>query len=302
MSEKPSFDPRLTLARADLAADHLEGIVKADAYKAPERWRVSAPLVNLYKAPVTSDMLSTTLESQWLYGEDIDVLEIKDGWAWGQSLADGYVGYCRAEHLVRPTIETTHRVSNLMTHAYNSPDVKTTPLFPLSYGSEVTVIDETDGFMRTDADLFIPSAHLVDKFVHALEPVSEAFRFLGVPYVYGGRSGFGIDCSALIQLCLQACGMPFPRDMDMQAAVKAQNIARAALQTGDLVFFAHDDGKQNHDGSAIHGHLGIMVDDTMMIHANEMMMATSMDDLDDYLAMRGRTGKTTRHHCIRLKG
>lgn len=299
MSETPApFDPRLTLARPDLAADHLEGLVIAARYATPERYRITAPVADLYKSP--TDDVTTPLETQWLYGEDIDVLDIQDGWAFGQSLSDGYVGYCRADHLAKPTVDTTHRVANLMTPLYSVANIKSTPLRNLSYNSHVTVIGEDGMFFQTP-DGFIPKVHLEDKTTHAMEAVSEAFRFLGVPYVWGGRSGFGIDCSALMQLCLQACGVPFPRDMDLQSTVKAKTITRADLQTGDLVFFAKDDGKVNADGTLIHGHVGIMVDNSMMIHANETTMATSMDDLDEYLELRGRAGKTTRHHCKRLK-
>lgn len=295
------YDPRLTLARPDLAADHLEGIVPAAQYRPTERWRITAPVVNVYKKPLDDSNPHAALETQWLYGEDIDVLDIADGWAFGQSLADGYVGYCRTEHLAKPDTESTHRVTNILTHLYDKPNIKSTPVVPLSYGSELTLTEEDGAFLRTSDGLYIPRIHVQDKFVHALEPISEAFRFLGVPYLWGGRSAFGIDCSALIQLCLQSCGIPFPREMDLQSAVKGQVVARAALQTGDLVFFAHDDSKTNPDGTLIHGHIGIMVDDTMMIHANDTMMATSMDDLDEYLIARGKTGKTTRHSTLRLK-
>jgi hypothetical protein len=301
MTKKTAYDPRLTLARPDLAADHLEGIVESARYIIPERRRVIAPVLNVYKKPLGIDNATCALETQWLYGEDIDVLDIVDGWAFGQSLADGYVGYCRAEHLTEPKDDTTHRITNILTHLYSAPTIKSTPLIPLSYGSELIITDEDGDFLKTENGLFVPKMHAQDKFVHALEPVSEAFRFLGVPYVWGGRSAFGIDCSALIQLCLQSCGVPFPREMDLQSAVKGQVVPRAALQTGDLVFFAHDESKTNPDGSSIHGHIGIMVDDTMMIHANETMMATSMDDLDEYLVARGKTGKTTRHSTLRLK-
>lgn len=293
-----THDPRLTLARPDLAADHLEGLVKADRYEAPTRYRVTVPIANLYKKP--TDDMATPLETQWLYGEDIDVLDIQNGWAFGQSLSDGYVGYCLASNLSKPKHETTHRVINVITQIYGKPNIKSTPLETLSYGSHVTVTGEDGLFYETPAG-FVPKSHLEDKTVHAMEAVSEAFRFLGVPYIWGGRSGQGIDCSALLQLCLQACGVPFPRDMDLQSQVNAKVIARAELQTGDLIFFEHDNGKQNLDGTAIHGHVGIMVDGDMMIHANETTMAVSMDDLDEYLALRGRTGKTTRHQGKRLK-
>ncbi len=296
--ESPANDPRLTLARADLAADHLEGIVKAARYVAPTRYRITTPIVNLYKTPHPDP--TSAIETQWLYGEDIDVLDITDGWAFGQSLSDGYVGYCPAETLTKADGDTTHRITNLLTPLYAKPNIKSTPIQTLSYGSHVTVIGQ-DGLFFATPDGFVPLVHCEDKTAHAMEAVSEAFRFLGVPYVWGGRSGMGIDCSALLQLCFQACGIPFPRDMDLQALVAGKTIARAELQTGDLIFFAHDDGKKNLDGTLIHGHIGIMVDNTMMIHANETAMAVSMDDLDDYLALRGKTGKTTRHHGIRLK-
>lgn len=270
------LDPRMTPSRGDLAASWLRGRVEADKFVEPSRQIILAPVANLYKSP---DM-DQALDTQLLYGEPIDVLEVKRGWAWVQSARDSYVGYVRADHIgmLRGDTSPTHRVMNIGTFAYPAANMKNTPRHALSYGSLVKITGDENGFGELATGGFVPLQHLAPIDFYADEHVAEAFRFLGVPYLWGGRSHTGLDCSALVQLTLMACNIKCPRDSDMQETMPGKPVDRADLRSGDLVFFR--------------GHVGIMVDENTMIHANDRAMAVSIDDLDEYIQWRGLNGKS----------
>lgn len=270
------LDPRLTPARDDIAASWLKDHVKAPRYVDPNRFQVSAPITNLYRSPSAAQ----SIETQLLFGEGIDVFDQKGDWAWVQSATDGYVGYVQTKDLTQQSAmqQPTHRVSNIGSFVYREASYKDTPLMPVSYGSLVRVTNEQDGMSRLETGGFIPTAHLAALDFHSDEPVAEAFRFLGVPYLWGGRNHTGIDCSALIQLVLQACNYKAPRDSDMQEKFLGKPIDREEVQGGDLVFFR--------------GHVGLMVDESTIIHANDRSMAVSIDDLDEYVRWRSKNGKT----------
>lgn len=272
------LDPRLTPARPDLAAAWLKGKVDATRFIEPVRYAVASPVASLHRTPAHG-----SIETQLLFGELVDVLERKDGWAWVQSVTDGYVGYMTEDnlgpHISGATNEdVTHRISNIGSFIFPEANYKDMPRSPLSYGSQMTIIREKDGLSELAAGGFIPTAHLSPLNFHSDEPVAEAFRFLGVPYLWGGRNHTGIDCSALVQLVLQACGMKCPRDSDMQEKHLGKPIDRDDVQGGDLVFFR--------------GHIGIMVDESTLIHANSRAMAVSIDDLDEYVRWRVKNGET----------
>ncbi len=278
----PSFpvsddlDPRMTPARGDLAASWLRDKVAADKFVEPSRQIILSPVASLYKSP---DM-DQSIETQLIYGEAIDVLEVKRGWAWVQSVRDSYVGYIRAEHIgaLKGDASATHRVMNIGTFAYPGPDIKATPRHALSYGSHVRIVSEQGLFGELLTGGFVPLQHLAPIDFHADEYLAEAFRFLGVPYLWGGRSHTGLDCSALVQLTLQACNIKCPRDSDLQEKMLGKPVDRAQVRGGDLVFFR--------------GHVGIMVDENTLIHANDRAMAVSIDDLDEYIQWRANNGKT----------
>ena len=270
------LDPRLTPARDDLAAAWLKDQVKAPRYVEPSRFHVCAPVASLYRSP---EQLQA-IETQLLYGEAIDVLDQNSDWAWVQSLCDGYVGYVARGAITQHQAEQqpTHRLANIGSFIFPNNTYKDTPQTALSYGSLVTVTGEKDGMSMLSTGGSIPSAHLSPLDFHSEEPVAEAFRFLGVPYLWGGRSHIGLDCSALVQLVLQACNFKAPRDSDLQEKHLGRPIDRDDAQGGDLVFFR--------------GHVGLMVDDSTLIHANDRSMAVSIDDLDEYVRWRSKNGKT----------
>ncbi len=257
-------DHRTTLARHDLAAEHLKGSVNATAYKKPLRHSVIAPYLNLYRSPNDQG----PIESQILYGEWFDVLEDKEGWAWGQSMTDGYVGYVSSTDLKEKTAKPNHRVSNIATFIYPKPDIKTTPMMTLSFGSLVETTKINDRWASLHHGGYILTDHLVSLEQKLSDPVAEAFRFLGVPYLWGGRTAQGVDHSALVQLVVIACGIPAPRHCDTQEIALGKAVRRDHAHPGDLIFFPD--------------HVAMVIDSDTMIHANERAMAVSIDEIDEY--------------------
>lgn len=258
-----NLDPRRTPARPDLAAAHLKGVVEAARYAEPTRLVVTLPVAPLTRRPEAQ----TPMESQLLYGEAFAAYEHDGEWAWGQAEADGYVGYLPRAALAPAGAAPTHRVAALFTHVYPAPSLKSRPLGWLTYGAQVNVMGIEAGFAALATGGHIPVQHLVPKAHRAADWVAEAERFLGVPYLWGGRAPTGLDCSGLVQLALAATTRPCPRDSDMQEAELGRTLAPgAALRRGDLVFWK--------------GHVGIMLDGVRMLHANAHHMAVAAEPLE----------------------
>lgn len=257
------FDRRLTPARPDIAAMHLKGTVKAERFIEATPARVTMPVADLLPRPDDSVVRDT----QVLFGETVDVYKRSGGWAWVQARDDSYVGYvaagaiCDAEGYV-----PDHRVATLGTNIYREPSLKTPTLGALPFGARVTVLEQSEGYCRIDADTWLPEQHLESTDTPVPDWVAVAELFLGVPYLWGGRSNLGLDCSALIQLARQAAGYRCLRDSDMQAEGEARTLAEDAdLQRGDLIFW--------------HGHVGVMVDPKTLLHANGHHMAVVREPL-----------------------
>lgn len=261
------FDPRTTPARPDLAALHLRGTVAAETYASGQPMRCAVPVAPLSAAP---DGESEQV-SQLLFGEDFTAYEVERGWCWGQCAADGYVGYVpQADLIEAPASAPTHRVAALQTLIYPEPKVKARALGALPFGALVTVAGEAEGFAALDPGGFAPLAALRP----AGEPerlwLSTAERFLGAPYMWGGRSPAGFDCSGLVQTALRAAGVPCPRDSDMQMAALGREVSPKQLKRGDFVFWA--------------GHVGIMTSPATLLHANAFAMAVAVEPYETALA------------------
>ncbi|MGF1456509.1 MAG: NlpC/P60 family protein [Alphaproteobacteria bacterium] len=264
-------DPRVTPARADLAARFLEGRVQADRFADGRPAQVVAASAPVRRSPSPTARLDT----QVLFGETVQVYERKDGWAWLQADADGYVGYAPEMALSETVLPVTATVRTLRSFVFPEPDLKAPPLDALSLTAQVRVTqahgafsaiargeDPVWGYMFTD-HLSVPG-HTAPDFV------AEAERFLGVPYLWGGKDSLGLDCSGLVQTALARTGVRAPRDSDMQEAALGTALdcpsgRLADLMRGDLVFWK--------------GHVGIMVDSARMLHANATHMAVTIDDL-----------------------
>jgi cell wall-associated NlpC family hydrolase len=258
-----AFDPRLTPARPDLAAAHLLGQVEAARFVEGRAMQVIETVVDLRKRPD----LSLGVETQALFGETFVVYAQEEGWAWGQCARDGYVGYVSSGSLAPPGPAPTHRVDVLRTHLYPGPSIKTAPLTALTFDARLTV-NGVDGPWAKTPHGFAQAAHLAPIETLREDAVAVAEMFLGLPYLWGGRSSQGLDCSGLAQTALRAAGHAAPRDSDMLAGFGAPLPVDADmrhLRRGDLVFWK--------------GHVGLMRDADTLLHANGFHMLTVSEPL-----------------------
>lgn len=260
-------DARTTLARPDLALDSLEGIIAAERYAPARAKQCARPSLALRRT--TSD--DSEQMSQLLFGEDFDVLEEAGGWAFGQARRDRYVGYVRAEALIEPGPAPTHWVSALRTFAFVEANLKSRVVDLISLNALVAVETEDYRFAKIAGSGWVFKPHLTPIGETAGEDwVATAEKFVGAPYLWGGRESLGVDCSALVQNARFASGFTCPRDSDMQAAELGEPIDGSSLQRGDLVFWK--------------GHVAIMTDAVRMVHANGFHMATAIEPLAGAIA------------------
>ncbi|MEM7176552.1 MAG: C40 family peptidase [Pseudomonadota bacterium] len=260
MAEPLAFDPRVTPARPDLAAEALRGRVEAARYVTPLCRRVATGTVAMRARPDATAPYDTEL----LFGEEVALLDTDAGWAWAQSAADGYVGYLPAGALAEAP-QPTHRVTALIARLYARPALKSPPVASLHLGALVGVLDREEDYAQLACGNWIPVDHLCPVDHAAPDWVAVAEGFVGVPYLWGGRSPAGLDCSALVQLARQAAGHRCPRDSDMQSGLGETVAAGAPLCRGDLVFWK--------------GHVGIMLDAGRLLHATAHRMVTQIEPL-----------------------
>lgn len=264
------FDPRLTPARPDLAAKHLEGKVTAERFVEGEEFEVFDPIAPVRKAPAHD----SSLETEALKGERITIYDRNgEGWAWGQLHADGYVGWMPDAALVKPRSTPTHKIAALRTFAFPGPSIKLPPVEGLPLGARIEIVKAEGGFAVTGQRHYLPSRHIAPLDAHVSDFVDVAERFVGTPYLWGGKSNLGIDCSGLVQVSLAAAGRHAPRDSDMQEAALGTALASGqwnALQRGDLIFW--------------NGHVAIARDASKIVHANAHHMATAIEDTREAVA------------------
>jgi cell wall-associated NlpC family hydrolase len=255
-------DPRLTPARPDLAAAHLKGRVEALRFVEGFRRGVTAPSAPLRRRP----SVEAPLDTEALFGEQAAVYEERDGWAWVQLERDGYVGYLPSAALGAPG-EATHRVASLRTHAYPGPSIKSPPLRGLSFGAQISVVRAEGDFLVGNDGAHYWARHLALVASAGPDFVDVALRFLHVPYLWGGRTSEGLDCSGLVQTALTACGIAAPRDSDMLERFGEPLPADAPRRRGDLVFWR--------------GHVGLMSAPDRLLHANGFHMAVVEEDFGE---------------------
>ncbi len=274
-ADKP-LDPRRHAYRENLAAESLRGKVEAPRFAAGTRRQVIRAAVALRRRPAGN----VGLDTEALFGEVVTVYDEADGWAWGQLERDGYVGYLPADALSREVRTPTHRVSALGTFLYPVPDMKSPPIMHLSITSQLAVADRADRFYRLAAGGFVIDRHVSERDRYARDFVDIAERLIGTPYLWGGRTRVGLDCSGLVQVSMEAAGLSAPRDTDMQLHELGSEVlvprSLEGLQRGDLIFWP--------------GHVGLMCDGMMMVHANAHHMAIVVEPLAEAVHRISRTG------------
>jgi cell wall-associated NlpC family hydrolase len=260
------LDPRRHVYRADLAAEHLRGTVQAERYVSGEPRQVAAASLPLRREP----RFDAPLDTEALHGETVTVYDEQEGWAWVQLHHDNYVGYMPNEGLIADVTAPTHRVSVLRTYVFPEPDSKVPPQAMLSLNARVTVAEAAGRYLRLDNGGFVYARHAVPEREVVGDYVAVAEAFLGTPYLWGGRTSVGLDCSGLVQLAAAAAGHAVPRDADMQAAEVGHAVEwldGAALARGDLVFWE--------------GHVGIMTSSEGFLHANAHHMAVECEPFSE---------------------
>jgi hypothetical protein len=277
-----TLDPRTTPARPDLAAQHLKGRVTAARFVAGTELEVRDAQAPVRREPAPD----APLDTEALHGERVTVYDQNgEGWCWGQLGSDGYVGWMPANALCPPGPQPTHRVAALRTFVFPGRSIKAPPVDVLSLGSRVAVKteqrDPSGDLTDLASGLCIPTRHLAP--IESKEPdfVAVAERFVGVPYLWGGKTSLGLDCSGLVQIALTTSGFACPRDSDMQeralgTAVPIDDLA--GLRRGDLVFWK--------------GHVAIVRGEQSIVHANAFHMAVAIESIGE---ARRRIADAGRH-------
>ncbi|HEV2533039.1 C40 family peptidase [Phenylobacterium sp.] len=260
------LDPRITPLRDGVASRALEGVEPAEVYVDPNPMVCAAPAAGVHREPsAASEQLD-----QLLFGETFQALEEEaGGWVWGQAPRDGYVGFVEAARLAPIGPAPTHRISAIRTYAFEGPSIKARALGPYSINSLVRVEAQEGRLSQVAGAGWMPIEHLAPIGVFEADPVAVAERFLGAPYLWGGRESLGCDCSGLVQQAFLACGRACPRDTDQQERL-GHEIGRQAFGRGDLVFWK--------------GHMAMGFDAVRIIHANGHHMATALEPLDEAIA------------------
>lgn len=257
-----------------VAAAYLQGVVEADRYVEAEPKHIVSVLADLCTEP------GGARDRQLLRGDVFMCLDAREAWVFGYAEKDGYVGWIESENLTgHPTETPTHRVSSARSYGKSTPGLKDMGrVTPLPFDARLAVLEEADGWSRVawgrgtlPRDKFVPSGHLSPlKFV-AEDPVSVATLFLGAPYLWGGNSSFGIDCSGLIQAACLACDITCPGDSDMQAEELGEHLPDGEnLRRGDLLFWQ--------------GHVAWVVDEKRILHANAHHMAVAYEPMVEAIA------------------
>jgi hypothetical protein len=263
-AKRSGFDPRITPARPDLAAKDLAGVVEAQRFVEGKAYEVGAAQAPVRAAPSHQAGLLT----EALKGERVTIYDTDaDGWAWGQLAGDGYVGFMPAGALGTPGPAPTHKVTALRTLVFPGPSIKLPPTEALSLGCRLAVARIEEPFAITADGGHVPLLHLASPETMETDFVAVAERFLGTPYLWGGKTSLGLDCSGLVQVALTACGIACPRDTDMQERAVGGALAwsgdPAQLRRGDLVFWK--------------GHMAIVHDEATLVHANAFRMAVTFE-------------------------
>jgi hypothetical protein len=253
-------DRRVTPARDDLAAAHLKGQVDAPRYAEGQKFSIGMGRAALRMRP--SD--DAAQDSELLFGESFTVYDRANGWVWGQAANDLYVGYLRENALMAP-FAAEASVTALMAPVFAAADLKTPVREILPLNAAVPFKGRQGDYVKIAEGAWLHQRHLEP--LGQMDFVAVAERFLGAPYVWGGKTAVGLDCSGLVQTALHAVGKAAPRDTDMMEKALGELVGLSQVRRGDLVFWK--------------GHMGVMLDQTRLLHANAFHMQVAIEDLAD---------------------
>ncbi|MBS0565741.1 MAG: C40 family peptidase [Proteobacteria bacterium] len=252
-----ALDRRLTPANGRVAHVSLKGQVAAEYFVEGEAARVAVPLADLLARP------DGPRDRQLLMGEAVRVLERRERHAFVQAARDGYCGWLDLA-AVGPDHPVTHRIAAPATHLYATPSLKRREVASLSFGALLDVRAGKGRFAETADGLFVPRVHLAPAGTRMEDPAGVAETFLGTPYLWGGNSRAGIDCSGLVQAAMLACGLACPGDSDQQFRLVGRPLASGeAPGRNDLFFWK--------------GHVALALDGERLIHANGAAMAVTIE-------------------------
>ena len=267
------LDPRLNPYRPDIAAKTLEGRVQSSQFVDGTPREVIEPIADVRRDPAHE----AALDTQALKGERVTVYDVSDeGWAWGQLETDKYVGYFSANALGPAGPPSTHRVCVPRTFGFPGPDIKLPPMIALPMGVTINIVRQTDRFAVDGYGWHYPLTHVAPLAKHTKDFVDAAEMFINVPYLWGGKSSLGLDCSGLVQVSLQAAGIACPRDAYMQERELGIQSSLDNLRRGDLIFWK--------------GHVAIARDADTIIHANAHHMMVAVEPVTEAIARIKQTG------------
>jgi hypothetical protein len=279
MNASPPPDRRRNAWREDRAALKLRGVVDSPCYVAPEAGQVIAASAPLLRRPEAG----LGYETELVHGELIDIYEAREGWLWVQAQRDGYVGYLLSEAAGPVGPAATHRVIAHRSFLYPGPTIKATPRLALPFMAQVAVLARQGEWCETPQG-FVYAPHLGVIDAHSRDPVAVAQRFLGVPYLWGGKTSLGYDCSGLVQTCCFACGIAAPRDSDMQEAELGTPLPLpddlSTIPRGALLFWP--------------GHVALSEGSGRMIHANAFHMMVQSEEIVPAVARIAAKGDPLR--------
>ncbi len=267
---QPQLDPRRYIARPDLVDIALAGTVGAGRFVAPVAMRCCRPRQAMHAAGTPG----AVAVSELLFGEPFDLFDTVGDWAFGRSAHDHYTGWVPMTALADPlpdlpAVSITVRVAPV----FAEPDIKAPVLAELPFAAHVTGTGG-DRFFALAGGGFVHHRHLAP--LPDASPLAVARGFAGAPYLWGGRSPLGVDCSGLVQVALAAAGIAAPRDTDQQLAEVGTAVAFEDRAGGDLVYFP--------------GHVGILASRDRLVHANAHWMATVEEPLADVIARLAALG------------
>jgi cell wall-associated NlpC family hydrolase len=251
-------DRRITPSTGRTAHVSLRGLVAAERFVEGRAAAVAVPLADLCASP------GGARDRQLLLGAAVTVIEDAAGHAFVQAAADGYCGWVAAGAL-GPAIVPTHRLAAASSHLYPAPDLKARELCAIPHGARLRIVAEHGRFAETDAGAFVPARHLRPVAELDADPVAVAALYLGAPYLWGGNSRWGIDCSGLVQAALSACGVACPGDSDLQMRAFAETVLPHDIRRGDLMFWK--------------GHVALAIGPEEVLHANAHAMAVTRERL-----------------------